>query len=212
MKKFLILLLLLLPVYILKAQAFEDKIEYDKKKQDCLAMNYAYPVEALENAFLLKMDKLGYKGKEEKGLFNKDKGFRVYNETTLSAISKAKFDYVVYFDSKSKRNDEESVLYLLILKGDENALSSLSKEDIGKAKKFMADLVPEVEEAHLELQILAQEDVVNSAEKKLNTLKEEREDLEKKIKNNQKDQEDQVKEIEDQKRLLEELKSKRKKN
>lgn len=192
------------------AQAFEDQIEYDKKKQACIARNFDFPVEALENAFLQKMDRLGYQGKEEKGLFNKNKGFRVYKEATIKDISSDKFDYVVYFEKKSKRNDDESVMYLLILKDEVNAIASMSKDGIKKAKDFLNSLVPDVDAANLELQITAQEEAVSSAEKKLRSLKEEMDDLEKKIRNNQKDQEDQVKEIEVQKKVLEDLKAKRK--
>src|SRR5574338_604579 len=49
-------------------QAYESTIEYNKKKQNAYAIEYPYPAEALENAIVSKIEKMGYKGKEEKGL------------------------------------------------------------------------------------------------------------------------------------------------
>jgi hypothetical protein len=56
------------------AQAYEDNIQYDKKKQSAIAINYNYPSQAVENAFVEKMAKMGYKAKEEKGIFNRPHG------------------------------------------------------------------------------------------------------------------------------------------
>ncbi|HET6722363.1 MAG TPA: hypothetical protein VFH07_06410 [Chitinophagaceae bacterium] len=49
-----------------------------------------------------KLTKMGYKGREEKGMFNKDKGFNVYKEATLNDISAGKYDYVINIERKSK--------------------------------------------------------------------------------------------------------------
>ncbi len=59
-------------------QAYESTIEYNKKKQNAYVMEFPYSTEAVENAVVAKIEKMGYKGKEEKGLFNKDKGFIVF--------------------------------------------------------------------------------------------------------------------------------------
>ena len=49
-------------------QAYESSTEYDKKKQTALAIDYNYSEEAVENAIIKKMEKLGYNGKDEKGI------------------------------------------------------------------------------------------------------------------------------------------------
>ena len=60
------------------AQAYEDNVQYDKKKQPAIAIDYSYPAQAVENAIVERMEKLGYRAKEEKGILNRDKGFLVF--------------------------------------------------------------------------------------------------------------------------------------
>ena len=217
MKKIILYLVLICSAVAVSAQAFEDKIEYAKKSQPCIVMNYSYPPEAVENAIISKMNNLGYKGKEEKGLFNKDKGFRVYKGTYIQEISSSRYDYILKVERKNRKEEDETVLYFLIQKDDENLLTTMQAEELGKAKAFLYNLMPDIEAANLELQITAQEETVTKAEKKLRTLQADKEDMEKRlkklqddIKQNEKDQEDQQAEIETQKKLLEELRSKRK--
>ena len=217
MRKPLLLLVLIAASFILNAQAYEDKIEYNKEKQACIVMEYDYPPLAVENAVVSKMNKLGYKGKEEKGMFNKDKGFRVYKDAMIGDISPGRYNYVVNVDRKSKKESDAAVLYLIIMKDDGNALSRLNTEELGKAKAFLYNLLPDIEAENLELQITAQEDVVSKAEKKLKSLQNDKDDMEKRIKKlqddikqNEKDQEKQTSEIDNQRKALESLKEKRK--
>ena len=217
MRKFALSLILLPAVIILQAQAFEDKIEYNKEKQACLVIEYNFLPQAVENAVVAKMNKLGYKGKEEKGMFNKDKGFRVYKDAMINDISSSRYDYIVNIDRKSKKESDAAVLYLVVMKDGSNALSRMNTEELSRAKSFLYNLLPEIEEAHLELQITAQEDVVVKAEKKLRGLQTDKDDMEKRIKKlqddikqNEKDQEKQTIEIETHRKALDALKTKRK--
>lgn len=219
MRKFTLLLIFLPASFVLKAQAFEDKIEYNKEKQACIAIEYNYSPQAVENAVVSKMNKLGYKGKEEKGMFNKDKGFRVYKEAMVADISPSRYDYVINVDRKSRKEADVAILYLIVLKDNANALSRLNSEELGGARAFLSNLLPDIEEADLELKITAQEDAVVKAEKKLKSLQNDKDDMEKKIKKlqddirtNEKDQENQTAEIENQRKALESLKGKRKKS
>jgi hypothetical protein len=171
----------------------------------------------VENALIAKLTKMGYMGKEEKGLFNKDKGFRVYKETTLGEVSPNKYDYVINVQRKSAKESDETTLYVLVLKDDVNALSKLSSEEVGKLKSFLNNLLPEVEDANLELLITAQVAAVGKAEKKYKTLLEDSVQIQNKIKKlqeelnlNLKDQETQRKEIENQNQKLDALKGRRK--
>ena len=216
MQKLIFPLVFLSASYLLSAQPYEDKVEYNKKKQACLVMDYNYPAEAVENALKLKMDQLGYKGKDEKGLFNKDKGFRIYNEAAISDISPDRYDYMVNIERKSRKKDNESVLYFLIMRNDENILPKLNTKELGNAKTFLINMIPDIEVANLELQITAQEDAVSKAEKKFKSLKGDKADMEQKIrklqddiKDNEKEQDFQQKEIENLKKILDELRAKR---
>jgi len=217
MRKAHLLLIFLATSGFLYAQAFEDKIEYNKEKQACIVIEYNYPPQAVENAVISKMNKLGYKAREEKGMFNKDKGFKIYKDAMVADISPSRYDYVVNIDRKSKRESDAAVLYLIVMKDNANALSRLNTQELTNAKVFLTNLTPDIEEANLELQITAQEDVVAKAEKKLKSLQGDKDDMEKRIKKlqddikeNEKNQEKQTSEIENQRKALEALKGKRK--
>jgi hypothetical protein len=197
-------------------QAYESTIDYDKKKQQAFAIDYPFPVEAVENAIIQKMNRMGYKAKEEKGIFNKDKGFLVYKAAYVTDISTSSMDYLIKVEQKSRKEKDVSTLYLVINKNSENAMNTFNVDDVSKAKDFLNKLQPDVEAANLELQIKDQEDVVAKAEKKLKGLQNDKEDMEKKIKklqddikDNLKDQDDTQKEIENQQKALEALKAKR---
>ncbi len=216
-KTILLLILVLTTSSVIFSQAYEGKIEYDKKKQEAFVIEYPYPQEAVENALIKKMEELGYKGKEEKGLFNKDKGFRVYKSAFVTDINSGSMDYAFKVESKGKK-DKESVIYMVILAKDGiNAKTTFESRDVDKAKSFLNNLQPMMEAANLELEIRDQEGAVAKAEKKLKDLKDDQDSMEKKIKklqedlkDNEKDQKDQAKEIENQKQILETMKGKRK--
>jgi len=198
-------------------QAYESSAEYDKKKQTAIAIDYNYSEEAVENAISKKMESLGYNGKDEKGLFNKDKGFTVYKNAIISDISSKKLDYIIKVDQKSRKENDKSIVYLIILNDGENAISGFNGYDVDHVKSFLNNLLPDVEAANLELQIHAQEDVLVKANKKFKNLQSDKEDMENKIKKlqgdiekNLKSQEDAQKDIENQQQALEDLKRKRK--
>ena len=90
----------------------------------------------MENAVVRKLTKLGYKAKEEKGILNRDKGFLVYKNIYVTDISQSRMDYLVKVERKSKKENDESVLYLVIMKGDQNALNTMNADDVDNAKAF----------------------------------------------------------------------------
>ncbi len=213
------LFLLMIPVFsaTVFSQAYEGTIEYSKKKQQAFMIDYPYPPEAVENALVKKMEQLGYKSKEERGLFNKDKGFRVYKSAFITDISESSMDYAFKVEAKGKKDKDQSVVYLVLIKDGENAKSTFEAAGVEKGKSFLNNLLPLMEEAGLELQIKNQEETVTKAEKKLSNLKDDQTSMEKKIKklqedliDNAKNQENQQKEIEAQKLALDAFKGKRK--
>lgn len=220
--KRIFLLSLIVTVYSVTAfsQAHEGSIDYDKKTQAAFIIEYPYPVEATENALKKKMDEMGYKGREEKGLFNKDKGFIVFKGISIADISANNMDYAFKIESKGKKENAQSVIYLVILDKDgANAKTLFAAADAEKAKSFLNNLQPAMEAAGLELQIKNQEDLVAKAEKKLSNLKDDKSNMEKKIqklqddiKDNEKDQDNQQKQVDAQRQALDALKGKRKTN
>jgi hypothetical protein len=196
--------------YTVSAQAYEGSIQFDKKKQDAIVIEYAYPAEAVENAFVQKMEALGYRAKEEKGFLNKDKGFLVFKNAYVNDISDKKMDYIVKVERKSRKESDESIMYIIMQNdGGENALKKLESYDVGRAKSFVNNLIPDIESANLELQIKAQQESIAKAEKKLRDLQDEKQNLERKLDENIKNQENTQKDIEAQRRNLEVLTGKR---
>ncbi|HKZ66679.1 MAG TPA: hypothetical protein VJ111_10005 [Chitinophagaceae bacterium] len=192
------------------SQAYESNITYGKKKQKTITIDYAYPQEAVQNAIVQKIEKLGHTGKEEKGLFNKDKGFIIFKDAVIADINGERMDYILKIDRRSRRDKDETTLHLVLSKAGEDAIPGMSAHDVGKAKMFLNNLLPEIEEANLELQIRSQDDAVVKSEKKFKDLQDEKAELEKKLKKNAEDIENQQKQIESQRTALEGLKGKRK--
>lgn len=214
MKKSIFLLLIVLGFSTITfAQAYEGTIQYDKKKQRAIVIDYSYPPQAVENAIVKKMERLGYKPKEEKGLLNRDKGFLVYKNAFVTDINSDKMDYMIKVERKNrKKDDDASVLYVIMNKDGVNAMDQMDAAGVDKAKSFLNNMMPDIEAANLELQIKTQEEVIAKAEKKLRGLKDDQASLERKLQENKADQESTQKDIENQKQALGTLIGKRKSN
>ena len=218
MRKFLLIISISFFANMLHSQsAYEGSIEFSKKKQDAYIIDFPYPPEAAENALVKKMESLGYKIKEEKGMFNKDKGFRIYKSAYITSISTTAMDYVFKVERKSRKEKDESQVFLVVMKNDENQFRNFDVLTVSSAKRFLSDLLPSVEAEDLELKIKDQEDIVSKAEKKQKNLESDLSDMEKRLKKlqddieqNKKDQDKQKKEIINQRNALDALRSKRK--
>ncbi|MBK6828443.1 MAG: hypothetical protein IPG86_17025 [Chitinophagaceae bacterium] len=209
MKKTGLILLGLLMTFISIGQSYEATIQYDKKKQQAIAIDFVYQPQAVENAIVQKLAKMGYKPKEEKGILNRDKGFLVFKNIFITDILSDRMDYLIKVERKSRKETDEAIMYLVMLKDDKNALGMMDAADAGRAKSFLNNLLPEVEAADLELQIIAHQGVVAKAEKKLRHLNEEQTSLERKIADNKTNQDNTQKDIESQKQALGVLEGKR---
>ena len=191
------------------AQAYEDKVKYDKKEQEAIAIAFNFPPQAVENAIVEKFTRMGYKPKEEKGIFNSDKGFIQFKNANIAIISRDKMDYIINVERKSRKENDESVLYLIMYRKDDNAIPKMDAGEIRNAKAFLENLLPDVEAADLELQIKAQEDALTRIGKKLGDLKSDQASLEKKLLDNKAQQVATMKDSVTQKQNLDTLVSRR---
>ena len=191
-------------------QSYEGTIEYDKKKQQAFVIDYSYSPEAVENALVQKIEKLGYSSKTEKGLFNKNKGFIVFKNTVIPEIDPVQRDYMIKIEKKSRKSDDETTLYLLIMSGDQNQLTTMKTDEVARAKHFLNNLHPEIEEARLEIDIRGNEETIVKSEKKFKDLQDQKADLEEKLRKNAEEIDKQTKQIEVQRLSLDALKGKRK--
>jgi len=194
------------------SQSYEGMVEFNKKKQDAFLIDWSYSPEAVQNAIVKRMEQLGYKPKEEKGLFNRDKGFLVFRGAFVTEANANRLDYIVKVESKSRKNKDEATLSLILLKDGVNAKAGFTAEDVLRVKDFLVNLRPDIEAADLEIQIRNQEEAIAKSEKKMAGLKSDKEELEKKLANNISEQEATQKDIDNQRVTLEVLKGKRKKN
>ncbi len=203
MKKISLVVITFLTItFFAAAQAYEGTIQYDKKKQAAIAIDYSYPPEAVENAIIKRMERIGYKAKEEKGFLNKDKGFLIFKNAYVTDISKDRMDYIIKVERKSRKESDESEVFMIMMKGDDNAMVKMSASGVGRAKVFLNEMLPDIEAANLELQIKDQEETVAKAEKKLQGLKDDQASLEKKLQDNRTAQETTQKDIEAQRQAL----------
>jgi hypothetical protein len=213
MKKFILLFITSCSLTVFAmAQAYEGTTTFSKKKEQAILIDYNYSPEAVQNAFTGKMASLGYKPKEEKGLFNRDKGFLVFKNTLINEISGDRLDYIVNIVKQSRKAKDEATLYLILQEDGDNIFSKSDNTVIDNAKNFLNNMIPDIEAADLELQIKAQEDIIVKSEKKFADLKSDQTSLEKKLLQNKADQENTQKDIANQKQALGVLVGKRKTN
>ncbi len=192
---------------LVKAQAYESTIKYNKVDQPALAIEYNYPPDLVEKALVSKLESLGVKGKSSKG-------FRVYSGATIPEINNTAMDYTFSVDKKSRKDKNTSVIHLIISGG--NVIGDNNNSIKENAKSFLAGLRPNIEAGDLDVQIKTQTDVLSKAEKKLKSLQSDQSDLEKRIKKAQEDlskngneQVQQNGEIERQKQILDALKARK---
>jgi hypothetical protein len=196
--------------YTAASQSYEGTVGYQKKDEKAIVIEFPYPASVVEDAIVDKMEKLGFKKKESKG-------FLVYKNAVLPDISSEPADYMIRVERKSRKDKDESIVYLLVSRNDENIIARSDALINSNAKTFLNRLSPDVDAFNLEVEIKDQESAVSKAERKLKDLRDDQESMEKKIKklqddlkDNAKDQQDQQKEIEKQKQVLESMKAKRK--
>jgi hypothetical protein len=209
MKKIITAIFLVFCFTTIIGQSYEGSIEYLKKDQKAMVIEFPYSPSVVEDAIVDKMEKMGYKKKESKG-------FLIYRGAIIKDISTEPADYMIKIERKSRKEKDEAVVYILMNKGEENLIARSDALVNSNVKTFLNALSPDVEAFNLEKEIQGQEAAVTKAEKKLRQLVEDKETMEKKIKNlqddlkeNATDQVDQQKEIEAQRQVLEAMKGKR---
>lgn len=195
------------------AQVMVATAEYNKLTKPALLINIPYTSETVSGAIIDTLNKLGYKSSKDK-----DKDYIVFKGVRLAALGEGSYDLYFNTDRMSKREKDKSTLYMLISKGYDNFVSDETDHNVIEgAKNFLNGLTDMTAAYDLELQIKDQQETLQKAERKLQSLKNDADDLQKKkqkieqdIADNQKAQIDQQSEIEKQKGILGTLIGKRK--
>jgi hypothetical protein len=216
MKKLAALILGFAAIQIVSAQSSYTSVSYNKTSQPALMLELPYNTDVSEGFIVDNLKKTGYDPETKGKLFwkqNKIDGFYVFKDVRLEGAPQS-VDLYFKVDQKSKREKNQSVIYLLIGKGENNFISSTSDESTyDAAKNFLNGFIDKSAAYKLDLDIKNQEDAVKDAQKKLDKLKDNEKDMIKKIdqlqkdlKKNEEDQKDQQKTIENEKKKLDDLK------
>ncbi|MEP7110220.1 MAG: hypothetical protein ABI760_19650 [Ferruginibacter sp.] len=218
-RSYLLIVLLFAGLLSASAQASFTTISIDKKLQPGLVLDLPNNTDIAEGTILEKLKETGYSPETKGSLFwkkNKLDGFYVFNGIVLPALNNQKLDMYFKVERKSKKQKDQSIIYLLVSKGYDNFISpDVDSVTFMAATNFLNGFVATTASFSLNLDIEEQEKVVKNAEKKLSNLQDDEKDLVKKIEeyqadlvNKKNDQAMQEKEIANQKLKLEELKAK----
>ena len=209
MKKFLFSFIFIFIGLSVFAQAKSTTVEYLKIKRDAVAIDLPFSEKTVYNAIVDTFQKLGYKGKE-------NKGFLVFKEVKIKEMGDKALDY--YFLTEKKKKEKEATTIYLALSRDLDQFITEADDYpvINNSKKYLEDFRNTVYYYDLEDQIKTQSEVLTKSEKKLGSLIEDAKDLEKKkskiddqIQIVNQNQTSQKNDIEAQKQVLDKLKSKR---
>ena len=200
------------------SQSTTTAISYNKTPQSGLMLELPYNQDVAEGFIVDNLKKIGYDAETKGSLFwkkNKINDFYTFKGVRLEGSSEP-LDLYFKVDRKSKKQKDQSVIYLLMSKGGENFVASTEEEVYDAGKRFLNGFVEQSAVYKLDLDISTQENSVKEAEKKMNKLKDDESSISKKIdqlqndlKKNREDQEKQQQTIENELKKLEELRSKK---
>lgn len=220
MKKFFIpLLIFLFIISAANAQSNSTDVTYNKMSKPGLVLLLPYNEEVSEGTILQKLKEIGYNPETKGKLFwkqNKQNGFYVFNDVVLDSAYGKPLDLYFKIEPKSRKEKNQSYIYMMVAKGPENFISSVSEPAaFSAANNFLNKFESHSAVYKHGLDVQAQEHVIKTAEKKYSKLQDDEKDMIKKIEKLQKDlqsnkeeQEKTLKNIEVEKLKLEELKSK----
>ncbi len=208
-KLFLILLAAIVYSTTASAQVSEAVVDFNKTKRTVKSMEINDAPDVVEQAIKNKMVKLGYKAKESKGWME-------FKDVDDRSITSERSDFYVKVERKSRKDKETSLVYFFASKPGDQATPVPFEGNMLTGDGFYSDVVSHTTVERLERDIKAQEDITKKAQKKYDDLVKDQASLEKKIKNlqddledNKKKQEAQVQEVETQRKILDQLMSKR---
>jgi hypothetical protein len=210
--RFIILYLFCVALFMgeTNAQAYPGKTENKKADENALLLDTDVPANITREAIMTKLEKMGYKGKDKKGV--------VYFEgIIIPAVGSELMDYYFEVESKGKKDRDGSVIYMYIKKGGVNIFNTkIATAKNKKAEDFLNEFPPYLTAYLLDHDIKTQGEEVSKAEKRLSKLEGDLSDLEKKKKKLEKDIEDNLAEQEKQREdilkqnmLLQNLKAKK---
>src|SRR2546423_3840314 len=166
------------------AQSFVTSLAYNNVSQTALMLELPYGQEITEGFLVSSLKKSGYDPELKGRLFwkqNRVNGFYTFKSIKLEGLDHS-LDLYFKIEQKSKLLKDQSVIYLLVSKGNEQFATLESDEaSFTLAKKLMNNFVTQSAAYKLEMDVKGQEEEVKNVEKKLARLKDSEATLLKKI-------------------------------
>lgn len=211
MKKYVLSVVILFATITAVAQARTATADYNKTVQPAVEIEIPFEEKTVMKSLVEKMEKKGYKGKE-------NKGYTVFRGVTMSELGTGTYDVYFKAERKSRKEKDVTILSMLVADGFEKFISETDNAILyEKMKSFVNSHTENATAYDLELQIKEQQDAADKATKKYNNsvedghdLVKKKEKLEKEITENIQKQADLKAESEKQAQILETLKGKRK--
>ena len=193
------------------SQARTATADYNKSMQPAVEIEIPFEEKTVMKSLVEKMEKKGYKGKE-------NKGYMVFKGVTMSELGSGTYDLYFKTEKKGRKEKDVTILTMLVSSGYEKFVSEADNTELHNSMKHFLDKHTEHATAYdLELQVKEQTESVEKAAKKYNNsvedgqdLQKKKEKLEKEIADNVQKQADLKAESEKQVQILETLKAKRK--
>ena len=139
MKKILVIILVSSAIFInsLHSQSSVASVSYNKIKKPALVLQMPYDESISESFIVNNLKKTGYNPETQGALFwkqNQVNGFYVFKDVRFEGLS---YPLDLYFKVErfGKKSKDESLIYLLVSKGNEEFVSSTSDEETFYAAK-----------------------------------------------------------------------------
>lgn len=206
---FTILLVLIGSVFFVSAQVTDAVVDFSKTKRTVKSMEINESPSVVEQAIRNRMLTQGYKSSDSKG-------WLVFKGVNNPDFSEEACDLYMKVEKKSRKEKETSVVYFFASKPNEHATPVELSAEMLSADGFQSQIAVNSEVEKLERDIKEQEKTTEKSQKKYDDLVKEQSTLERKIKDLQSDleknkqkQAEQSQDLDNQKRVLDQLKSKR---
>ncbi|MEO6722807.1 MAG: hypothetical protein ABIN67_20740 [Ferruginibacter sp.] len=209
MKK-IFLIIIAFSITNLFGQARLATTDYQKTTQPAVEIEIPFSEKTTSKAIEEKMEKMGFKG-------DNSKGFMVYKAVRIAQLGPDAYDLYFKTERKSKKEKDVTLVTMMVSTGNDNFAGDSKPALMNNAIAFLDSQLVTVADYDLELQVTDQDKEVKKADKKMNNLTSEAEDLQKKkrkiekeIEENLKNQDDQKVEMEKQRQLLSTITGRRK--
>lgn len=158
----------------------EGTVDYQKGVKRAAVIELPFSPDVVEGALKQYLAKGGIKEERLKGM-------QVFKNARLTPTDGEAADLYFKVDKKSRRDDNASIVYLIVGRPNENVALRTADDAyrIQDAKAFLGSFQPQAQSYELEQNISRNEDNIKKSERKMNDLQDDRKRLEKKIQEQQ---------------------------